>query len=188
MNALVHVADGQAATGPSTSHVSECEKSGQESIRLNAPADAVPICKCLLRLAHQIEDFAAREATRQIVIRFVTGPLKFDECARNSNELRLQCLAIQARGELSRHVVIRELLGDLSHYGMTERSRQTAAERGPVAAAKHALRRFIDQQVKEGVVGCRNRPAQARLQRPPRLLHGELSGLPQQVNMQTHDS
>ena len=70
---------------------------------------------------------------------------------------------------------------------MTERTRQTAAERGPVAAAKHTLRRFIDHEMKEGIVRRRNRPAQARLQRPSRFFDGELSGLPQQVNMQAHD-
>ena len=164
------------------------KKARQKGVRLNASPDAVPIHKRQFRLAHQVESFAAREATRRIVVRFVAGPLKFDECARNPDEFRLQCLSIQPGRELWRHVAIRKLLGNLSHCGMTKRSRQTAAESGPVAAGKHALRRFIDQQMKEGVVGRRNCPAQARLQRPPRFFDGELSGLPQHVNMQAHNS
>ena len=177
----------RGASIPSAAHVSEGKQAREEGIRLNASSDPVPIRERQFRLTYQVESFAAREATRWIVVRFVAGLLKFDDCAGNPDELRLQGLAIQAGGELSRHAVIRELLGDLSHYGMTERPSQTTAESSPVAAANHALRCFINQQMKDGVVGRRNCPVQTCLQRPPRFLDGELSGLPQQVSMQAHD-
>ena len=148
----------------------------------------VPVGKRLFRPLHEIENFTTGEATGRVVIRLVAGLLKFDECARNSKEFRLQRSAIQPGRELWRHAVIGELLGDLSHCGVTERSRQTVAQSGSVSARQHQSRRVIDKQVKECVVGCRDRPSQARLQWAPRLLDGELSGLPQQVVMQAHDA
>ena len=72
--------DLSAAPRESAAHVAEGEKSGQERIRLNAPADAVPIYKRLFRPLHEIENFTTAEPTGRVVIRFVASPLKLDEC------------------------------------------------------------------------------------------------------------
>ena len=89
-----------SAASPSAAHVSECEKSGQEGIRLNAPADAVPVGKRLFRPLHEVKNFTTGEPTGRVVIRFVAGPLKFDECAGNPNEFGLHGLATQPGREL----------------------------------------------------------------------------------------
>ena len=159
MSGAVRVWGSGASESPLTAHVSEGEKSCQEGIRLNALSDNLPIGKCLLCLVHQVENFSARETTSSIVIRFVAGLLKIDERACNTDELWLQCLAIQSRDEFRRQAITRKLLSDLFHDVMAKGPRQAVAECVPIATGKHALRRFIDQQMEESVVRGRNRPA-----------------------------
>ena len=152
VSGAVRVWGSGASESPLTAHVSEGEKSCQEGVRLNALSDNLPIGKCLLCLVHQVENFSARETTSSIVIRFVAGLLKIDE-------LWLQCLAIQSRDEFRRQAITRKLLSDLFHDVMAKGPRQAVAECVPIATGKHALRRFIDQQMEESVVRGRNRPA-----------------------------
>ena len=159
VSGAVRVWGSGASESPLTAHVSEGEKSCQEGIRLNALSDNLPIGKCLLCLVHQVENFSARETTSSIVIRFVAGLLKIDERACNTDELWLQCLAIQSRDEFRRQAITRKLLSDLFHGVMAKGPRQAVAECVPIATGKHALRRFIDQQMEESVVRGRNRPA-----------------------------
>ena len=85
----------------------------------------MPVGKRLFRPLHEVKNFTTGEPTGRVVIRFVASPLKFGECARNPNELRLQCLAVQARSKLARHVVVRKLLPYLSHDIVAKCTRET---------------------------------------------------------------
>ena len=150
------------------------------------PAEMGPIGEFLVGLIDETENFAAGETARNIVVGFVAGLLKIDECCGNRDEPGLQGLAIQSKTKFRRHAAAGELLRDLPHVGVGIGAGQTAAEGGPTAAGNHEPRRFVDQQVKNGVVGYGNRPAQAGLPRFLRLFPGEMPGLGQEIGMEAH--
>ena len=131
-----------------------------------------PIRECLFHSLQQIENFPARESTRDIVVRFMASLLQFGKCSGDPNQFGLESLTVQPRGEFRGHTVIRKLLSHLLHFAMDERPRQTVSERRSVVAGEHAFRRFVYQQVKESVVGRGRSSAQACLQRAFRLLDG----------------
>ena len=99
VSGAVGVAGGAASGGLSAAHVSEGEKSRQEGIRLNTPANAGPVRERPLRPVHQVEDFAPRKSMSRVVVRFVARFLKIEKSARDADEFRLQRLPIQTRVE-----------------------------------------------------------------------------------------
>ena len=135
----------------SDSHVPECEQPGQKNVRLDALSHQTPIRKGLFRALQQIENFPARESTRGVVVRFVSGLLQVDKRRRDSNQFRLESLAVQARGELRGHIVIRKLSSHPLHVAMDERTRHAVSEGGPIVTGEHASCRVVDEQVKKTV-------------------------------------
>lgn len=170
----------------SATHVPEGNQPGKEGIRLSAPAYTVPIPERLFRPVHQIEHFLPRESAGCVVVRFMTGLLKIDKRRRNPNEFGLEFQAVQPGAKSWRDSATRELLRHPLHVAVEERACQATTERRPISTGKHAIRRFVDQQVKESVVRCRSGSAKAGLQRPAGLPDGEQPGLPQQVCVQAH--
>ena len=172
--------------GPLATHVPESKQPGKEGIRLSASAYTVPIPERLLCPIHQIEHLLPRESAGGVVVRFVTGLLKVDKRCRNPNEFGLEFQIVQTGGKSWRDSTTRELLRYPLHIAVVEGACQTATERRPIYTGKHAIRRFVDQQVKERVVRCRGGSAKAGLQRPAGFPDGKLPGLPQQVCVQSH--
>ena len=108
----------------SDSHVSECEQPCEKYVRLDARSHQTPVRKRLFRPLQQIENFpAARESTRGVVVRFVSGLLQVDKGRRYSNQFRLESLTVQTRRELRGHIVIRKLLSHATKVAMDKRTR-----------------------------------------------------------------
>ncbi len=146
-----------------------------------------PIVECPAGLIYELKDLAAGETARDIVVGFVAGLLKFDESFGQRNERRLQGQAVQPRKEFRRYATVGELLRDSLHVPVRVGAGQAAAESGPVAGAgNHKPGGFVDQHVKDGVIGRGNRAAQAGLFGLFRLLPGEVPGLGQEIGMEAH--
>ena len=149
-------------------------------------AEIAPIGQCPVGSIRVVENFAAGETARNIVVGFVAGLLKIDECCGNRDEPGLQGLAIQSGEKFRRYAAAGELLRDLPHVAVGIGAGQTVAESVPVAAGNHEPRCFGDQHVKNGVIGRGDRPAQAGLPGPLPLLSGEIPRLGQEIGMKAH--
>ncbi len=90
---------------------------------------------------------------RPIVVRFVAGLLEFNERPGQSNEFRLQGMAVKPRKKRFRYAVRGELPCNPLHGAMGKGTRQTIAECGSAIARNYESSRFVNQLVKQRVVG-----------------------------------
>ncbi len=176
----------RAPAGRLPLHVPVGEKPGQECVGRQAATHLAPVPKRLIRQIGEIERFPPGKAERAIVVRVVAGFLKLDEGGGDVDQRLLNRLAIQAGCEPGRYRPPGERNGGLLHCGVVKGAGETVTQRAANVARQHELCRFVDQKVKEGVIGSRYRAAKAGLGRFLGFLAGEEMRLFQQLRMKAH--